>query len=576
MNTQNLLAAATPSNVAPTSDTGMHPFDLTVIILYAIGIVALGIYAGLKSNKKATPGNQADNYFLAGNSLKWPVIGLALFATNISTVHIIGLAEAGFKSGKGLTEGNFELMAGLCLAILAVFFAPFFIRSKVSTLPDFLEKRYSRGSRDLLTVLSIFSAVLIHIGFTLYTGAVVINGLFGIELNLTVSILIIAALTGVYTIIGGLTAVVVTESIQTIIMLLGTILITVIGYNMAGGWESIKASVPSEQLTMFADDYQGSDKLRWFTFIPGYFVIGIWYWCTDQTIVQRVLAAKDENQARLGALFAGFLKLLPLFIIVLPGVIFLSLVNQGIVSTDENFKASETYLSLIKEVLPIGLKGLLAATLLSAVMSTVSGSLNSIATLVSFDLLKRRNPDATDKSLVLAGRITASIALLLAIIWSSSMNPDGIFTEMQGIVVNVAPPITTVFLLGVFWKKASAKASLLTLIIGSLVGLILFLTGQNFFFNQEEVTIATDYNNFLATNYLDYMLVGIMHFAICVGIMIIGSHIYPHKHTAESSQLTWNSPLEALQGKASPGLANYKFLTLLLITTVAAIYVWLW
>lgn len=570
-----LAAAGAASNISPTN-AGLGGIDLAVIILYAIFIVGYGIFVGLKANKKGVGTSESDNYFLAGSSLKWPVIGLALFATNISTVHIIGLAEAGFVKGKGLTEGNFELMAGVCLVILAIFFAPFYIRSKVATLPDFLEKRYSRGSRDMLTVLSIFSAVLIHIGFSLYTGAVVINGLFGLDLNITASIILIAVLTGVYTIIGGLAAVVVTESIQTVIMLLGTIIITVIGYNMAGGWTAIKESVPAEQLTMFADDYQGGTKLRWFTFIPGYFVIGIWYWCTDQTIVQRVLAAKDENNARLGALFAGFLKLLPLFIIVFPGVIFLSLVNQGKIDVGADFKASETYLRLMQEVLPVGLKGLLAATLLSAVMSTVSGSLNSIATLVSYDLLKRRNPNASDHSLVFVGRITATVALILAIIWSSSMNPAGIFTTMQGIVVNVAPPITTVFLLGVFWKKASSKASLITLSLGSLIGFLIFLTNQNFFLDTKSVSIAADWNAFLNANKLDYMIMGVFHFLACVAIMAISSYIFPHVHTEESKSLTWDHPLQALQGPASKGFGNYKFLSFALIVIVALIYTWLW
>lgn len=568
-----MLITLASAGVAKMSDQGMHPLDLTVIVLYAIGIVAFGIYAGVRSNKKATVNNQAENYFLAGGTLKWPVIGLALFATNISTVHLIGLAEAGYMSG--ITQGNFELGAGICLAILAVFFTPFFIRSKVATLPDFLEKRYSRGARDIFTVLSILSAILIHIGFSLYTGAVVINGLFGINLDITTAILIIAVLTGVYTIIGGLTAVVVTESIQTVIMLVGTLLITIIGFVKVGGWNGIVSNVPAEHMTLFADDYRGAGKLRWFTFIPGYLIIGIWYWCTDQTIVQRVLGARDENQARLGALFAGFLKLLPLFIIVLPGVICFSLVQQG--KLDGNsFESKDTYIFLIRELLPIGLKGLLAATLLSAVMSTVSGALNSIATLVSYDLIKRRNPDVSQKKLVFIGRVTSGIALILAIIWSTKLNPEGIFTAIQSVIVNIAPPITCVFLFGVFWKKASSKASIITLIVGSVIGLAIFLTNQNFFMDEASCSIGGDWANFQTANKLEYMLVGTYQFILCAIVMTACSYIFPHQHTDESRKLTWNSPLEALQGEASGGLANYKFLTAVLLTAIGAIYIWLW
>lgn len=551
----------------------MDPIDLAVIIIYAVGIVAFGIYAGMKANKKAAVGNRAESYFLAGGTLKWPVIGLALFATNISTVHLVGLAEAGYLTG--ITQGNFELGAGVCLAFLAVFFTPFFIRSKVATLPDFLEKRYSRGSRDIFAILSILSAILIHIGFSLYTGAIVINGLFGINLDITTAILIIAALTGVYTIIGGLTAVVVTESIQTIIMLVGTIIITAIGFVKVGGWHGLVTHVPTEHMELFTDEFQGSSKLRWFTFMPGYFIIGVWYWCTDQTIVQRVLGARDENQARLGALFAGFLKLLPLFIIVLPGVIAFSLVNQGKMD-GTSFKSADTYVTLIRELLPTGLKGLLAATLLSAVMSTVSGALNSIGTLVSYDLFKRRKPDASEKSLVLIGRITSAVALVFAIIWSAHLNPDGIFTALQSVIVNIAPPITCVFLFGVFWKKASSKASLITLVFGSVLGLVVFLTNQNFFMSPETVTLGKDWADFQIAHKLDYMLVGVYSFLLCCVVMIAFSYLFPHEHTEESRKLTWNSPLEALQGQASPGLANYKFLTLVLLSAIAIIYIWLW
>ncbi|MEA1951842.1 MAG: sodium/solute symporter, partial [Planctomycetota bacterium] len=267
--------------------------DLVIIIGYLVGIVGLGCWAGLRQKTA-----QSDGYFLAGKSLKWPVIGLALFATNISTIHLVSLAQCGYTSG--LLYGNFEWMAGFTLICLSLFFAPFYIRSKVTTLPDFLEKRYSRPCRDWLAFLSIVSAIFIHIGFSLYTGAVVMRGLFGIGMN--VSIITVAVLTGIYTIVGGLLAVVLTESIQTVILLVGAICITVFGMVEIGGWAELQKNVHPVNFSIIRPDTDPTGLSMWAVFL-GYPVIGLWYWCCDQTIVQRVLGAKDENHARVGPLF---------------------------------------------------------------------------------------------------------------------------------------------------------------------------------------------------------------------------------------------------------------------------------
>ena len=254
------------------------PLDLFIIILYFVSIVGLGCWAGLRRKKS----EQASDYFLAGRSLTWPIIGLALFSTNISTVHLVSLAEEGYTNG--LAYGNFEWMAPFTLIILALFFAPFYIRANVATLPDFLEKRYSRASRDWLAVLSIISAIFIHIGFSLYAGAVVLEGMFG--LNKMTSIVLTAVLTGVYTIVGGLMAVVFTESVQTIILLAGAILLTAIGYAKVGGWEGLSSAVEPVKLTVLRPHGDASG-LPWYAVLMGYPIIGIWYWCTEQTIVQR-------------------------------------------------------------------------------------------------------------------------------------------------------------------------------------------------------------------------------------------------------------------------------------------------
>ncbi len=260
--------------------------DITISVLYIAGIVGIGLWTGLRK-KKVIAGNESKDYFLAGKTLKWPMIGLALFATNISCIHLVSLAQSGFDTG--LLNGNFEWMAAFTLVLLALFFVPFYIKSKVSTLPDFLEKRYNRACRDWLAVISIFSAIIIHIAFSFLAGGIVLKTLFGV--NMYVSITVIALLTGLYTVIGGLRAVVITESIQTIVLLSGALIITALCYNKVGGWHGITDTLHStgsmEKISMLrpAGDKSG---MPWYAVFLGYPVLGIWYWCADQTIVQRV------------------------------------------------------------------------------------------------------------------------------------------------------------------------------------------------------------------------------------------------------------------------------------------------
>ncbi len=301
--------------------------DKSVVVIYILGVVALGLFSGKMMKKKSAAGESKD-YFLAGGSLRWPVIGLSLFATNISCVHLVSLAQTGFDDG--LLNGSFEWMAAFTLVLLALFFAPFYIKSRVATLPDFLEKRYNRPCRDMLSILAVISAIAIHIGFAFLTGGKIMENIFGIEFY--TSIILIAAITALYTIVGGLLAVVLTESIQTFILLIGAALITWFAYDKMGGWDqmliTLKANNAMDKLSMIRPAGDAS-KMPWFAVLLGYPVLGIWYWCADQTIVQRVLGAKDENHARIGPIFAGFIKILPVFIFVLPGVFAYVLYKNG-------------------------------------------------------------------------------------------------------------------------------------------------------------------------------------------------------------------------------------------------------
>ena len=545
----------------------MNNIDLVISILYFLGIVAVGLWTGLKK-KTVAAGNASSDYFLAGQSLKWPMIGLALFATNISCLHLVSLAQSGFDTG--LLSGNFEWMASFTLILLSLFFVPFYIRSKVATLPDFLEKRYNRACRDWLAFISIISAVVIHIAFSFLAGGIVLKTLFGVDMY--TSVIVIAFFTGLYTIIGGLRAVVVTESIQTIVLLTGAVVITVICYNKVGGWgeitSTLKASGELDKLSMLkpSDDPGG---MPWYAIFLGYPVLGIWYWCADQTIVQRVLGAKDENHARLGSLFCGFIKILPVFIFVLPGLMAYVLAQKGMfdissiqtigddgkVSTD----SKAVYTLMITQLVPKGLVGVLAAALLSGLMSQISGALNSISTLFSYDLYKRFNPEAGDRELVRVGRISAAVALVASIGLLPLLNQyESLFNGINDIIAHIAPPITTVFLLGIFWKKASAKSAQYTLWLGSLLGASVFLLNKVY-----PSTIVGQ---------IPYMMMAFYLFSACVLMQVVLSYVFPVEHTEASGVLYWKSPLEPLSSKGWSGAGNYKFLSLVLLLIMTVLY----
>ena len=522
--------------------------DLSILVLYLVGIVALGVWAGLKRR-----GQTADaGYFLAGRSLRWPVIGLALFATNISTVHLVSLAQEGYVNG--LAYGNFEWMAAFTLIILALFFAPFYVRTQVATLPEFLERRYSPASRYWLTVLSIVSAIFIHIGFTFYAGAVVLEGLFGID-KMT-SILLVAIVTGIYTIIGGLMAVVITESVQTIILLAGAILLTSMAWYRAGGWEGITAVVDPHQLTMLRPKGDSSG-LPWYSVLLGYPIIGIWYWCTDQTIVQRVLGAKDETNASLGALFAGFIKILPVFIFVLPGLICGVLIQQGALP-DTLEEPEQVYAFMIGNLLPAGLRGLVAAALLAALMSTVSGALNSAATLFSHDIYKHFFPRSTDRALVTVGQIATLVGLIIAVAWSPFLDRyPSIFQGINAAICYIAPPITVVFLFGVFWRGASSTGSIVTLVAGSALGFTVFLLD---WFKED-----TGWK-------VPFMMAGFYLAVACAAIMAAMSIFVPDPPSAERAALTWSSPLAALRRGPGQGSRAPVFVAALLCAVMILLY----
>lgn len=549
--------------------------DASVIIFYLLGIVGLGIWAGYRRKR----GGEGSHYFLAGNTLTWPIIGLAMFAANISTVHLVSLAESAYKYG--LIYGNFEWMAGFVLILLSLFFAPLYLRSRVPTLPDYLERRFNRRCRDWLAYISIISAIVIHIGVALYTASWVLRGILGLPPGATLFgidalfffIIILGTLTGIYTMIGGLLAVVMTESVQSILLLVGAVCITVVGYIKVGGWSALVSTLSSNPHPM--NDIPGSgitwgtgnflnmlrpdgdpSGLPWYSIFLGYPVLGIWYWCCDQTIVQRVLAARDEKQARLGPLFCAFIKILPVFFFVLPGVICVALVQTNYFNGEAPAVAADTYTFMITHMLPIGLKGLIAAALLAAAMQTCSAALNSTATLFAYDIVKRYKPATSDHQLVTIGKITTVAATILAIVLSPIFGHYTTIIEgLNKLISYIAPPITAVFLFGVFWKKASGKAAYITLIAGAVLGLIMFVLDWNGWYT----------GNFMMTAF--YLLV------ICSAVMVLSSKIYPEPLREEAQSLIWKNWKEPLSGESGgKGLSNYRVLSLTVFITFIVLY----
>jgi solute:Na+ symporter, SSS family len=556
----------------------MNAVDWSIIAIYLLAVVGLGVAAGIRRGRNEK-GGEGGHYFLAGNTLTWPIIGLAMFAANISTVHLVSLAEAAYKFG--LVFGNFEWMAGFTLVLLSLFFAPLYLRSRVSTLPDFLERRFNGSCRDVLSVVSLFSAIVIHMGVALYTAAWVLRGILGLKPGVTIMgidalilfITVLGVLTGLYTMLGGLLAVVWTESVQAILLFAGALSVTLLGYIKVGGWSQLAHTLATHahplaevagsnvhwgtgnflNMARTASDPSG---LAWYSIVLGYPVLGIWYWCCDQTIVQRVLAAKDERNARLGPLFCAFLKIFPVFVFVLPGVICVALIQQNAFGGVAPLTSADTYTFMLIHLLPVGLKGLVAAAMLAAAMQTCSAALNSTATLVAYDLFKRHNPEIADRKLVTIGKITSVAATFLAITCSPLFGHyTTIFEGINKLISYVSPPITAVFLFGVFSKRASGKAAFITLTGGSSLG------GVMFYLDWRRIYTG------------DFMLTAFFLFLVCAVLMVAASRAFPEPLKAEARPLVWEDWRESLRGETGGrGLGNYRAVTVAILLAFLGLY----
>jgi SSS family solute:Na+ symporter len=558
--------------------------DVVVIAVYLIGITAFGIWIGYRRN------TSSQQYFLANKSLGWFTVGAAVFTSNISTIHLVGLAAGGAKDG--MVIGNFEWMACFTLMALALIFAPFYINSGVSTLPEFMERRYCPQARTFLAVIGLLGALLIHIGISLFAAAKVFESFLGVPMVWTIVVLSLFTVT--YTALGGLKAVVMTENIQVCLLLGGATLVTVLGIKALPGVgvhdvATFKAAVSPGQLNMLQPVINEQGHLNgfsWLSVLLGYPILGIWYWCADQTHVQRVLGAKSLKDGQNGALFAGFLKITPVFLMVLPGVVGYVLWQKGafdlgIVAASGKPDYNTMLPSLITYLIPVGLKGLLAASMAAALMSCMAAALNSCATLISLDIVKRIRPDTSDSRTVVIGRVTTGVIMVLAMLWSTQGDQFGtIFEAINKIPMTFAPAVTTVFVLGVMWKRGTKQAAMATLYIGSLIGVIYFLVDMP---GIGKMILGPDkaHADFtgLVTDPLvglgvPFMLVGPLLTVFCVAIYMITSMMTPPMPAAEVAKVCWDHPLAFLKGRIT-GASDPRMVTLILLVVVGVLYVWL-
>jgi solute:Na+ symporter, SSS family len=432
--------------------------DWVVVGIYFLLIGGISIWSIRR--KKDSP----TDYFLANRNLGWFVIGASILASNVGSEHIVGLAGTGAKSG--LAMGHYELHSWIVL-MLGWVFVPFYMRSKVFTMPEFLERRYNSKTRWLLSIVQLLSYVIAKVSVTIYAGAVVFNSFLGVDFWTGATVLIL--ITGLYTIFGGLHAVMYTEALQAIVLLGGSIVLTISGLIQIGGWHNLVGAVSKDHLNMFLP--LSDPNFPWIGILLASPIVGIWYWCTDQHIVQRCLAGRNEQQARRGTIFAAYLKLLPFFIFLIPGLMAYALASTGKIQLAN---ADQAFPTLVKTLLPVGIRGLLAGGILAALMSSLAAVYNACSTLFTLDIYRKVKPKTTDKELVKVGRITTAVVVILGMAWIPVMRgiSDTLYQYLQSVQSYLAPPIAAVFLLGVFSKRINGKGAITTMVVGFIIGIL--------------------------------------------------------------------------------------------------------
>jgi SSS family solute:Na+ symporter len=481
--------------VRPLS-SNLSNIDNIIIQVYFVIVLFIGVYFSRNHD------NSSKQYFLAGKNLGWFAIGTSLFATNISSEHLVGLAGAG--SIHGLSIGHFEWISAIILLFLGWFFAPIFLKANVYTVPQFFGKRFDDRARIYLTVVSVFAYLFLKIAVTLIAGGLVLSGVLGWDMF--TSAILIVLLTGIYTITGGMYSVVNTQIFQSFMIIASAVLLSLFGFFEIGGLSGLTEKLPSGYFDFFKPFTDSN--LPWTGILLGAPILGIWYWCSDQYIVQRILSAKGVKDARRGTVLASFLKIFPIIFLIFPGIIAAILYP--------NMKGDSAYAMLLSgSLLPIGIKGLVIAGFFSALMSSLSSSFNSTASLFTLDIYSFIKPKASENEVVLVGRLSTMVLVIISIsiIPLLKMIDTHIYMQLQTLQAYIAPPIVSVFLLGIFWQNASSKGAIWALIIGGSVGFL-------------KIILASIDSSIFSNIYLlnEFHRINYLHFAIflfCVTSLIV-------------------------------------------------------
>ncbi len=534
----------------------MKQFELVDWVVIGIYFAILASVAVWVITRKQQ--NTAD-YFLAGRNLGWFVVGASIFASNIGSEHVVGLAGSG--AGGRFPLVIYELHAWLVITLGWVFL-PFYLRSGVFTMPEFLERRFSSGTRWFLSVFSLLAYVLTKVSVTVYAGGIVISTLLGIDF--WTGALITVILTGAYTILGGMRAVAYTEAIQTVILVIGAATLTVVGLNAAGGWSNVKASLPEGYIDMWRPN--SDPDFPWLPLVITSSIVGMWYWCTDQYIVQRVLAARNIKEGRRGTIFGGLLKLLPVFLFLIPGVIAFALKNQGQLEYES---ADGAFAALLMNKMPAGLRGLVAAGLLAALMSSLASVFNSCSTLFTVDVYKKLYPNTEERKLVNIGRVATAIVVVLGIAWIPIMQgiSPALYEYLQSVQAYIGPPIAAVFLLGIFFKRINSKGALATL-VGGLVVAIFRLAAE---IGKNSLEPGTMLHTFGTVNFLTFAA---WFFLFCVIVCVVVSLLTKPPSPEQIQGLTYAtlSPEQKAANRASYSAWDVVF-SLLVIGIVAFVMI---
>ena len=526
--------------------------DWITLILFFIG---LGYIIWRVINQKQ---DSPEQYFLAGRNLGWFVIGASIFASNIGSEHIVGLA--GTAANSGMVMGHYELHSWIIL-LLGWFFVPFYLNSTVFTMPEFLEKRFSDSSRWILTIITLVSYVLTKVSVTVYAGAVVFETLMGIEF--WSGALLIVLITGCYTILGGLRAVIYTDALQAMVLIVGSITISVIGLLKIGGWGNLVSVVEPTHFNMFLPSDHPDFPWIGMVFAPP--IIGVWYWCTDQYIVQRVLSAKNVSEARKGTIFAGYLKLLPIFMFFIPGLIAYAMTKTGQLSYGSS---DQVFPTLVRELLPSGIRGLVAGGLLAALMSSLSSVFNSCSTLFTMDIYKKLYPETDENKLVFVGRIATGIVVLSGILWIpfiKVVSGAGLYTYLQSVQAYIAPPIASVFLLGLFWSRINANGALAALVGGFIAGMI------RLGLEIKKSTLTVDGIWYQIAD-LNFLYFAIFSFLICVVVLITVSMLTPPPDLEKINGLTYDTSKKNIAETDHPKSDKINSYIILAILALILIY----